>query len=139
MPTPTASPGVSRCSGGRSRIRIALHTVRQGIPVSRPNRPRHFFLRSRHGRSGLRRDGRLTERADAALMGRANRAQTTGRRHAKIDLARPWHVCRPFGHLPACMISLDLAVNAIVAGLLLGGFYAAVTVGVTISFGMLDI
>jgi branched-chain amino acid transport system permease protein len=37
------------------------------------------------------------------------------------------------------MISLDLAVNAIVAGLLLGGFYAAVTIGVTISFGMLDI
>src|SRR4051794_17242627 len=37
------------------------------------------------------------------------------------------------------MISLDLAINAIVAGLLLGGFYAAVTVGVTISFGMLDI
>src|SRR5438046_7952308 len=37
------------------------------------------------------------------------------------------------------MISIDLAVNAIVAGLLLGGFYAAVTVGVTISFGMLDI
>ena len=36
-------------------------------------------------------------------------------------------------------IPLDLAVNAIVAGLLLGGFYAAVTVGVTISFGMLDI
>src|SRR5438045_4697925 len=37
------------------------------------------------------------------------------------------------------MISLDLAINAIVSGLLLGGFYAAVTVGVTISFGMLDI
>ncbi|HEX3524322.1 MAG TPA: hypothetical protein VHT52_19815 [Stellaceae bacterium] len=37
------------------------------------------------------------------------------------------------------MISIDLAVNAIAAGLLLGGFYAAVTVGVTISFGMLDI
>ena len=36
-------------------------------------------------------------------------------------------------------ISFDLLVNAIVAGLLLGGFYAAVTVGVTISFGMLDI
>ena len=36
-------------------------------------------------------------------------------------------------------VSLDLLVNAIVAGLLLGGFYAAVTVGVTISFGMLDI
>jgi branched-chain amino acid transport system permease protein len=34
---------------------------------------------------------------------------------------------------------LDLLANAVVAGLLLGGFYAAVTVGITISFGMLDI
>jgi branched-chain amino acid transport system permease protein len=33
----------------------------------------------------------------------------------------------------------ELLVNAIVAGLLLGGFYAAVTVGVSISFGILDI
>src|SRR6201993_724337 len=37
------------------------------------------------------------------------------------------------------MFSLDLTINAVVAGLLLGGFYAAVTIGVTISFGMLDI
>ncbi|HLY46824.1 MAG TPA: branched-chain amino acid ABC transporter permease [Stellaceae bacterium] len=37
------------------------------------------------------------------------------------------------------MISLDLLANAVVAGILLGGFYAAVTVGITISFGMLDI
>src|SRR5712691_12167848 len=37
------------------------------------------------------------------------------------------------------VVSLDLLINAIVAGILLGGFYAAVTVGVTISFGMLDI
>ena len=36
-------------------------------------------------------------------------------------------------------MSLDLLGNAIVSGLLLGGFYAAVTVGVSISFGMLDI
>jgi branched-chain amino acid transport system permease protein len=36
-------------------------------------------------------------------------------------------------------ISFDLLINAIVAGLLLGGFYAAVTAGVSISFGMLDI
>src|SRR5205807_2531931 len=36
-------------------------------------------------------------------------------------------------------VSLDLLINAIVAGVLLGGFYAAVTVGITISFGMLDI
>ncbi len=33
----------------------------------------------------------------------------------------------------------DLLINAIVAGLLLGGFYAAVTVGISISFGMLDV
>src|SRR5215469_9457236 len=33
----------------------------------------------------------------------------------------------------------QLLLNAIVAGLLLGGFYAVVTVGVSISFGMLDI
>jgi branched-chain amino acid transport system permease protein len=34
---------------------------------------------------------------------------------------------------------LDLLANAIVSGLLLGGLYAAVTVGVSIAFGMLDI
>jgi branched-chain amino acid transport system permease protein len=33
----------------------------------------------------------------------------------------------------------DLLLNAVSAGLLLGGFYAAVSVGVAISFGMLDI
>ncbi len=37
------------------------------------------------------------------------------------------------------MFSLDLLLNALVAGLLLGGFYAAVTVGISISFGILDI
>jgi branched-chain amino acid transport system permease protein len=34
---------------------------------------------------------------------------------------------------------MDLFLNAIASGILLGGFYAAVTVGITISFGMLDI
>src|SRR5215203_5595390 len=33
----------------------------------------------------------------------------------------------------------ELLINAVIAGLLLGGFYAAVTIGVSISFGMLDI
>src|ERR1700758_4191467 len=37
------------------------------------------------------------------------------------------------------VIQLDLLMNAIIAGILLGGFYAAVTVGITIAFGMLDI
>src|SRR6266700_3598186 len=36
-------------------------------------------------------------------------------------------------------VSIDLLVNALVAGLLLGGFYAAVTIGISISFGILDI
>lgn len=35
--------------------------------------------------------------------------------------------------------SLDLFLNAIMAGVLLGGFYAAVSIGISISFGMLDI
>ncbi len=35
--------------------------------------------------------------------------------------------------------SWDLLSNAIVAGIVLGGFYASVAVGVTIAFGMLDI
>jgi branched-chain amino acid transport system permease protein len=34
---------------------------------------------------------------------------------------------------------MDLLLNAISSGVLLGGFYAAVTVGIAISFGMLDI
>jgi len=37
------------------------------------------------------------------------------------------------------VFSLDLFANAIVAGLLLGGFYAAVTIGLAIAFGQLDI
>src|SRR5215213_1853468 len=36
-------------------------------------------------------------------------------------------------------LSVDLLANAVLSGLLLGGLYAAVAVGVTISFGMLDI
>jgi len=35
--------------------------------------------------------------------------------------------------------SAALLLNAIIAGLLLGGFYAAVSVGISISFGMLDV
>jgi branched-chain amino acid transport system permease protein len=35
--------------------------------------------------------------------------------------------------------SVALFLNALVAGLLIGGFYAAVTVGISISFGILDI
>jgi branched-chain amino acid transport system permease protein len=34
---------------------------------------------------------------------------------------------------------LELLINAVIAGVLLGGFYIAVTVGISIAFGMLDI
>ena len=37
------------------------------------------------------------------------------------------------------IFSFDLLVNAIVSGILIGGFYAAVTAGVSLSFGILDI
>jgi branched-chain amino acid transport system permease protein len=36
-------------------------------------------------------------------------------------------------------VTVDLFINALIAGILLGGFYAAVTVGVSISFGILDV
>src|SRR3954454_20917362 len=36
-------------------------------------------------------------------------------------------------------MTLDLLFNAVVAGILLGGFYTDVTIGVSISFGILDI
>ena len=35
--------------------------------------------------------------------------------------------------------SFDLLFNALISGLLLGGFYAAVSIGVAISFGLLDV
>jgi branched-chain amino acid transport system permease protein len=37
------------------------------------------------------------------------------------------------------VISLDLLSNALVAGLLLGGFYAAVSLGISMAFGLLDV
>ena len=37
------------------------------------------------------------------------------------------------------MVSLDLLANAIVAGLLLGGFYTAVSLGISVAFGLLDV
>ena len=37
------------------------------------------------------------------------------------------------------MFSVDLLLNAIVAGVLLGGFYAAVSLGISVVFGLLDV
>jgi branched-chain amino acid transport system permease protein len=37
------------------------------------------------------------------------------------------------------LLSYDLLLNAVTAGILLGGFYAAVSVGISVAFGILDI
>ena len=37
------------------------------------------------------------------------------------------------------IFSFDLLINALVSGVLIGAFYAAVTAGVSLSFGILDI
>src|SRR3984885_19739 len=37
------------------------------------------------------------------------------------------------------IFSFDLVINAVISGILIGGFYAAVTSGVSLSFGILDI
>ena len=37
------------------------------------------------------------------------------------------------------VFSFDLLINAVISGILIGGFYAAVTSGVSLSFGILDI
>jgi branched-chain amino acid transport system permease protein len=37
------------------------------------------------------------------------------------------------------IITYDLLINAIIAGVMLGGFYVAVTLGISIAFGILDI
>lgn len=37
------------------------------------------------------------------------------------------------------MFSLDLLLNAIVAGVLIGGFYAAISLGISVTFGLLDV
>ena len=59
------------------------------------------------------------------------RTRDRGSKRAGCAKGRPCEVRSP--------MSMDLLLNAIVAGLLLGGFYAAVTVGISISFGMLDV
>jgi branched-chain amino acid transport system permease protein len=37
------------------------------------------------------------------------------------------------------VISFDLVANAVVAGILLGGFYAAVSLGISVAFGLLNV
>src|SRR5258708_36086093 len=39
----------------------------------------------------------------------------------------------------ACVFSIDLLLDAVVLGVLLGCFYAAVSLGLSVSFGLLDV
>src|SRR5579884_3259561 len=49
------------------------------------------------------------------------------------------NLCSCHGCTARPCMDISLLINAIIAGLLLGAFYAAVTAGISISFGMLDI
>jgi branched-chain amino acid transport system permease protein len=51
----------------------------------------------------------------------------------------PSHRARAGAGRGGMIITYDLLINAIIAGVMLGGFYVAVTVGISIAFGILDI
>src|SRR5207253_4191167 len=54
----------------------------------------------------------------------------------RVPYGTPASVLRGQAH---DMFSWDLLANAVVAGVLLGGFYAAVSLGVSLTFGLLDV
>ena len=83
-------------------------------------------------------------RAAASMLERANnKAANSGGTHAARDgsAAARCRVSPPRRNRPGRQMDfpIELLINAIIAGVLLGGFYVAVTVGISISFGMLDI
>lgn len=47
--------------------------------------------------------------------------------------------CTDKGLVGGELLSYDLLLNAVTAGILLGGFYAAMSVGISVAFGILDI
>jgi branched-chain amino acid transport system permease protein len=51
----------------------------------------------------------------------------------------PSHRARAGAGRGGMIITYDLLINAIIAGVMLGGFYVAVTIGISIAFGILDI
>src|ERR1700743_2490682 len=54
-------------------------------------------------------------------------------------IGRPERKGRPGRAGLGMVFSYDLLINAIISGILIGAFYAAVTAGVSLSFGILDI
>src|SRR5205809_1442085 len=79
---------------------------------------------------------RSTARASSSSAGRARRWCSTPR---SSNPATSSPRTRPRWNSPRSVFSWDLLANAVVAGLLLGGFYAAVSLGISLIFGLLDI
>src|SRR5213592_2951312 len=79
---------------------------------------------------------RSTARASSSSAGRARRWCSTPRSSnpAPSSTRTPRRITSG-----RSLFSWDLLANAVVAGLLLGGFYAAVSLGVSLIFGLLDI
>src|SRR5438093_6721216 len=79
---------------------------------------------------------RSTARASSRSAGRARRWCSTPRSSNPAASSTRTPRRRTSGR---SLFSWDLLANAVVAGLLLGGFYAAVSLGVSLIFGLLDI
>src|SRR5438093_3340718 len=79
---------------------------------------------------------RSTARASSSSAGRARRWSSTPRSSNPAPSSTRTPRRRTSGR---SLFSWDLLANAVVAGLLLGGFYAAVSLGVSLIFGLLDI
>src|SRR5947208_2852645 len=79
---------------------------------------------------------RSTARASSSSAGRARRWCSTPRSSNPARSSTRTPRRRTSGR---SLFSWDLLANAVVAGLLLGGFYAAVSLGVSLIFGLLDI
>src|SRR5438046_7716078 len=79
---------------------------------------------------------RSTARASSSSAGRARRWCSTPRSSNPAASSTRTPRQRTSGR---SLFSWDLLANAVVAGLLLGGFYAAVSLGVSLIFGLLDI
>src|SRR5216117_2714564 len=79
---------------------------------------------------------RSTARASSSSAGRARRWCSTPRSSNPAPSSTRTPRRRTSGR---SLFSWDLLANAVVAGLLLWGFYAAVSLGVSLIFGLLDI
>src|SRR5213076_2835272 len=79
---------------------------------------------------------RSTARASSSSAGRARRWCSTPRSSNPAPSSTRTPRRRTSGR---SLFSWDLLANALVAGLLLGGFYTAVSLGVSLIFGLLDI